>query len=196
MDESEKKKARIYTGTGDRGRTSLFSGERVPKSLERVEAYGDVDELNSILGILAGTLPEEISELGEEIQQFQSDLLHLGAWLATTPDSPSSAALMEISDEQIGRLEAAIDRMEEKLPTLRSFILPGGHGSAAYAHMARTVCRRAERHVVRLIAEAHESNAESLRGVIIFLNRLSDYLFVLARYCNQMLGVPDTLWKK
>jgi len=196
LDDSEKKKARIYTGTGDRGRTSLFSGERVPKNFERVEAYGDVDELNSILGILAGVLPEEISELGEEIQQFQSDLLHVGAWLATTPDSPLSAGLFEISDEQITRLEEAIDRMEENLPTLRSFIIPGGHGSAAYAHMARTVCRRAERHVVRLITEGHESHAESLGGVIIFLNRLSDYLFVLARYCNLMMGVPDTLWKK
>ena len=196
MADSQEKKARIYTGTGDRGRTSLFSGERVPKSLDRVEAYGDVDELNSILGILIGALPEETSELGKEIQQFQSDLLHLGAWLATTPESPSSTTLMKISDEQISQLEAAIDRLEGKLPTLRSFILPGGHGSAAYAHMARTVCRRAERHVVRLIAEAHESNTESLGGVIIFLNRLSDYLFVLARYCNQMMGVPDTLWKK
>jgi cob(I)alamin adenosyltransferase len=196
LNDKEKKKDRIYTGTGDRGRTSLFSGERVPKSLERVEAYGDVDELNSILGLLAGELPENISELGEEIQQVQSDLLHVGAWLATTPDSPFSTALIEISDEQINRLEAAIDRMEENLPTLRSFIIPGGHGSAAYAHMARTVCRRAERHVVHLIAEGHESHAESLSGVIIFLNRLSDYLFVLARYCNQMMGVPDTLWKK
>ena len=103
---------------------------------------------------------------------------------------------MEISDEQIGRLEAAIDRMEEKLPALRSFILPGGHISASWAHLARTVCRRAERHVVRLIAEALDSNPESLRGVIVFLNRLSDYLFVLARYCNQLMGVPDSLWKK
>jgi cob(I)alamin adenosyltransferase len=196
LNDKEKKKARIYTGTGDRGRTSLFSGERVPKNFKRVEAYGDVDELNSILGILAGILPEDISELGEEIQQIQSNLLHVGAWLATTPESPSSAALTEISDEQINRLEAAIDRMEEKLPTLRSFILPGGHISASWSHLARTVCRRAERHVVRLIAEAHDSNPESLRGVIVFLNRLSDYLFVLARYCNQMMGVPDTLWKK
>ena len=196
MNDKGKQKARIYTGTGDRGRTSLFSGERVPKSFERVEAYGDVDELNSILGILAGVLPEEISELGEEIQQFQSDLLHVGAWLATTPGSPFSTALIEIGDKQISRLEEAMDRMEENLPTLRSFIIPGGHGSAAYAQMARTVCRRAERHVVRLITEGHESHAESLGGVIIFLNRLSDYLFVFARYCNQMMGVPDTLWKK
>ena len=115
---------KIYTGTGDHGKASLLSGERVIKSHERIEACGDVDELNSILGILAGVLPAEMSELGEEIQQFQSDLLHVGAWLATTPDSPFSTALMEISEEQISRLEDAIDRMEENLPTLRSFIIP------------------------------------------------------------------------
>jgi len=157
--------------------TSLFSGERVPKSLERVEAYGDVDELNSVLGVLVGALPHELSELGKEIQHFQSELLRLGAWLATTPESPSSDTLTEISEEQISRLEAAIERIEAKLPTLKSFIIPGGHGSAAFAHMARTVCRRAERHVVRLINDAQGIPRESLRGVIIFLNRLSDSNF-------------------
>ena len=192
----EEKKARIYTGTGDRGMTSLFSGERVPKSFERVDAYGDVDELNSVLGALVGALPEQISEVGEEIKQIQSDLLHIGAWLATTPQSPSSASLFEITDEKITQLEAAIDRLEGKLPTLRSFIIPGGHTSSAWAHVARTVCRRAERHVVRLILDAPDAHTESLHGVIVFLNRLSDYLFVLARYCNLVMGVPDTLWNK
>ena len=196
MNDKEKQRAKIYTGTGDRGKTSLFSGERVPKSFERVETYGDVDELNSILGILASTLPEDLLEFNVELRAFQSDLLHIGAWLATTPDSPFSGELLEIGDEQITRLEEAIDRMEEDLPTLRSFIIPGGHQSAAYAHMARTVCRRTERHVVKLMVKGHERNAESLRGVIVFLNRLSDYLFVFARYCNLMMGVPDTLWKK
>ena len=196
LNEMEKKKARIYTGTGDRGMTSLFSGERVPKSFERVDAYGDVDELNSVLGALVGALPEQISEVGEEIKQIQSDLLHIGAWLATTPQSPSSASLFEITDEKITQLEAAIDRLEGKLPTLRSFIIPGGHTSSAWAHVARTVCRRAERHVVRLILDAPDAHTESLHGVIVFLNRLSDYLFVLARYCNLVMGVPDTLWNK
>lgn len=191
------KKARIYTGTGDQGKTSLFSGERVPKSLERVEAYGDVDELNSVLGALAVALPEGNSELAEEIQRIQSDLLHLGAWLATTPDSPSFASLREITDERIEVLEAAIDRMDKELPILRSFILPGGHMSAAWAHVARTVCRRAERHVVRLFGDHSESfKPDHLKGVLVFLNRLSDYLFVLARYCNRIMGTPDNLWKK
>jgi cob(I)alamin adenosyltransferase len=196
LNESEKKKARIYTGTGDRGMTSLFSGERVAKSFERVEAYGDVDELNSVLGVLVGALPEQISDVREEIKQFQSDLLHAGAWLATTPQSPSSASLVEITDEHVTLLEAAIDRLEGELPTLRNFIIPGGHPSSAWAHVARTVCRRAERHVVRLMVDPQENETESLRGVIVFLNRLSDYLFLVARYCNQVIGVPDTLGKK
>lgn len=196
LTDGENKKARIYTGTGDRGKTSLFSGERVPKNLARVEAYGDVDELNSVLGVLVGALPEEISELREEIQQFQSNLLHVGAWLATTPGSPSSAALREINDQLVEQLEAAIDRLDGELLTLRSFVIPGGHPSAAWAHVARTVCRRAERHVVRLMVDPPENETESLRGVIVFLNRLSDYLFILARYCNKMTGVSDTLWKK
>ena len=196
LNETEKKKAKIYTGTGDRGMTSLFSGERVPKSFERVEAYGDVDELNSVLGVLVGALPEQISEVIEELKQFQSDLLHVGAWLATTPQSPSSASLVEITDKHVTLLEAAVDRLEGELPTLRNFIIPGGHPSSAWAHVARTVCRRAERHVVRLVLDAPDAQTESLRGVIVFLNRLSDYLFVLARYCNFVMGVPDTLWKK
>lgn len=196
LNESEKKKSSICTGTGDRGMTSLFSGERVPKSFERVDAYGDVDELNSVLGVLVETLPEQISEVREEIKLLQSDLLHIGAWLATTPQSPSTASLVEITDEHITLLEAAIDRIEGQLPALRGFIIPGGHLSSAWAHVARTVCRRAERHVVRLILDAPEAHIESHRGVIVFLNRLSDYLFVLARYCNLVMGVPDILWKK
>ena len=196
MNDREKKKSRIYTGTGDRGKTSLFSGERVPKSIERVEAYGDVDELNSFLGVLVAALPEKTSGVREEMMQIQSDLLHIGAWLSTTPQSPSSASLIEITDRHITRLEAAIDRLEGELPTLRNFIIPGGHPSSAWAHVARTVCRRAERHVVRLSLDAPDAHNETLIGVIGFLNRLSDYLFVLARYCNRVMGVADTLWKK
>jgi cob(I)alamin adenosyltransferase len=186
---------KIYTGTGDRGTTSLFSGERVSKSHVRIEAYGDVDELNAVLGVLVATLPQGQAELAEEIQQIQSDLLHIGAWLATTPTSPSLDVLEKITAAQITSLELAIDRLEEELPALRGFIIPGGHISAAWAHVARTVCRRAERHVVRLSEESSENQA-ALREVIVYLNRLSDYLFVLARYCNQIAGVADILWKK
>ena len=188
---------KIYTGGGDRGKTSLFSGERVNKSDLRVEAYGDVDELNSLLGALVAFLPSgETTPLGE-IQRIQSDLLHIGVWLAVTPGSPASSELPSITQEHAKGLEAAIDRLEEKLPALKDFLLPGGHVSAAWAHVARAVCRRAERHVVRLLAGNDEDGTSlQLRGVVTYLNRLSDYLFVLARYCNKVQGQPDTIWKK
>lgn len=188
---------KIYTGGGDRGKTSLFSGERVNKSDLRVEAYGDVDELASLLGALVTFLPSGETSLSGEIQRIQSDLLHLGAWLAVTPGSPASSEVQSITQEHAKGLEAAIDRMEQELPALKDFILPGGHVSAAWAHVARAVCRRAERHVVRLSAGTTEDESSlQLRGVITYLNRLSDYLFVLARYCNKIQGQTDRLWRK
>ena len=187
---------KIYTGSGDRGMTSLFSGERVKKSYERVEAYGDVDELNSVLGALAAALSDDSSGIGDEIRRIQSDLFHVGAWLATTPDSPSLSVIEKISAKNIQYLESAIDRMQEQLPTLQGFILPGGHSSAALAHVARTVCRRTERHAAALRMEYSTSEVSNqFITVLSYLNRLSDYLFVLARYLNQMLGVKDILWR-
>ena len=162
-----------------------------------MEAYGDVDELNSFLGGLVASLPPEGKDLAQEIERIQSDLLQIGALLSATPGSPISDELVEITEEQSKAIEAAIDRMEEELPVLRDFLLPGGHMSAAWAHVARTVCRRAERHVVRLAttsAEAAES--QQLKSSVVYLNRLSDYLFVVARYCNKMLKVTDKVWKK
>ena len=188
---------KIYTGSGDRGKTSIFSGERVSKSHRRVEAYGDVDELNSFLGGLVASLPSEESDLVQEIERIQSDLLQIGAWLSIAPGSPLSEELVEITEEQSKVLEAAIDRMEEGLPDLKDFLLPGGHMSAAWAHVARAVCRRAERHVVRLAATSAEAaESRQLAGSIVYLNRLSDYLFVLARYCNKMQNVSDKIWTK
>jgi cob(I)alamin adenosyltransferase len=188
---------KIYTGSGDRGKTSLFSGERVSKSDQRVEAYGDVDELNSFLGGLVGSLSLEDTELAEEIREIQSDLLHLGSWLALTPGSSVAIELEEIGQEQISNLEAAIDRIESGLPTLKDFLLPGGHISAVWAHVARAVCRRAERNVVRLLQESGENEASQQLGpVIIYLNRLSDYLFVVARQCNKFRGISDSIWRK
>lgn len=188
---------KIYTGSGDKGKTSLFSGERVPKFAHRVEAYGEVDELNSVLGELIAILPEELQEESDEIRSIQSDLLHLGAWLAVTPDSPGTGDLQEITEVHIKKLENAIDRMESGLPELKGFLLPGGHISAAKAHVARTVCRRAERHVVRLSDTSDEAETScQLRWVTAYLNRLSDYLFVLARHCNKLTGVADRQWKR
>jgi cob(I)alamin adenosyltransferase len=186
---------KIYTGTGDRGKTSLFSGERVSKDDARVDAYGDVDELNSTLGALAAYLSDE-KELVDELERIQSDLLHVGAWIATHPDAASIESLEELSGERISFLEKAIDRLDQNLPALKGFILPGGHITAAWAHVARTVCRRSERKLVPLMKPSLKAKAAmQYRNLLVYLNRLSDYLFVLARYCNHMQGISDKLWK-
>jgi len=188
---------KIYTGTGDRGKTSLFSGERVLKSDRRIEAYGDVDELNSVLGALIAALTPEAQHIAEALKQTQSDLFQLCAILAVSPDSPALDALEKISASRITRLEQAIDEIEAKLPVLSGFILPGGHSTAAWAHTCRAVCRRAERHVIRIADEYSQGDAaEQFQRAVVYLNRLSDYLFVLARYCNQLQGISDTLWRQ
>jgi cob(I)alamin adenosyltransferase len=188
---------KIYTGTGDRGKTSLFSGERVAKSDRRIEAYGDVDELNSLLGALVAGLAQNNPDLADRLHQIQADLFQLSSILAITPDSPAMDALEEITDSQITELEQTIDQLDGKLPNLSSFILPGGHPTAAWAHIGRTVCRRAERKVTRISDEYVEGKAaQQFQMALVYLNRLSDYLFVLARYCNHIQGVSDTLWKQ
>jgi cob(I)alamin adenosyltransferase len=184
---------KTYVGSGDGGRTSLLSGERVEKSHSQIEALGDVDELNSLLGALMAALPRDQGKLTEELQGIQADLFKVGAWRAAPPGSPTLEMLQEIGPGHTKALEAAIDRIEAALPPLRSFIFPGGHPSAAWAHIARAVCRRAERHVLRLTAG---EPAGGLGSVIAYLNRLSDYLFVLARFCNAMHGIPDKVWQK
>ena len=188
---------KIYTGGGDHGKTSLFSGERVLKSSDRIEAYGDVDELNAFLGVVASQIPTEENLLIDEIHTLQSDLFHIGAWLATTPEYADTKELNEISLERVKFMESAIDRMEEKLEPLHNFILPAGHPASAAAQVARTVCRRAERRVVHLLDKTDETQLpESVKILRIYLNRFSDYLFVLARYCNLISGVQDIPWKK
>ena len=182
----------IYTGTGDQGRTSLFSGERVAKNHLRVEACGEVDELNSLLGLLVSFLGGE-KDLAQELKGIQARLFDLGAWLSTSGDSDSARFLNRLTPESSKELEERMDRMEAELPELRSFILPGGHESAAWAHLARAVCRRAERRVVALISPGEPSD-EHLLGVLTYLNRLSDYLFVLARTLNQKHGRGDVPW--
>lgn len=188
---------KIYTGTGDRGKTSLFSGERVTKSDRRIEAYGDVDELNSLLGALGAGLAEKNPELVDRLQQIQTDLFQLSAILAITPDSPAMDSLEEVTDSQIIELEQIIDQLDAKLPGLKGFILPGGHPTAAWAHICRTVCRRAERHVTRISDEyVGGKAAQQFQLALVYLNRLSDYLFVLARYCNHIHNFSDKLWKQ
>jgi cob(I)alamin adenosyltransferase len=180
---------KIYTKTGDKGDTSLYNGKRIPKSSLRVSTYGTVDELNSIIGIvLAHDVPEEISK---DLTQISNWLFNLGSDLATPLNDRERFHVERISEEQITFLEEKIDEYTEKMPPLKSFILPGGSKAAAFLHHARTVCRRAERLAVEL---AKKENIGEMS--VIFLNRLSDYLFTAARYANYLVGVKDREWKK
>jgi cob(I)alamin adenosyltransferase len=186
---------KIYTATGDKGRTSLFSGERIAKDDARIEAYGAVDELNAIVGAVMAALPEapQSAELHGQLSQVQSDLFQVGAWLATTPDSPSTAHLPPMTSDSWQRLEMLIDAIQSELGELNAFILPGGHPSAGWAHMARTACRRAERRAVAL-AGSSDTRPVSVENILAYMNRLSDYFFVLARYCNHLAGVEEITW--
>jgi len=186
---------KIYTKTGDRGRTGLFSGERVSKADTRVSAYGTVDELNSVLGVLAACVAGDFGGAAGAIRRIQSDLFRLGAWFATSPGTPAFEDLPGLDPEAVTWMETEIDRMESELPPLRGFILPGGHPAAAWAHLARTVCRRAERRGVAFLEAAPSAEAdETLASAIVYLNRLSDYLFVLARHLNRLAGRKDERW--
>lgn len=186
---------KIYTGGGDHGKTSLFSGERIAKDDVRVEAYGDVDELNSLLGAILAALPESFDPGSvKELLRIQGDLFRVGACLATAGEDPTFEATRDIPMDDARFLEKAIDRMDEQLPRLSQFILPGGHPAACWSHVARCVCRRAERHTVRTIRQA-SGDGDMYSGTLTYLNRLSDYLFVLARYCNQATRTPDTTWE-
>jgi cob(I)alamin adenosyltransferase len=178
---------KIYTRTGDDGTTGLLGPGRVLKSSERVEAYGSVDELNAALG--AASALDRDRWLAELIAAVQSQLFAIGAELAaTTPKA--FASLQRITDDDVGALEAAIDRYEADLPALTRFILPGGTSLGAQLHWSRTVCRRAERRLVSLhLAEPIESR------LIRYLNRLGDLLFVLARWSNHRAGISDVVWR-
>lgn len=178
---------KIYTKTGDAGDTSLFDNSRVSKAHVRVDAYGEVDELNACLGAArAAGLPDDLSQLLETVQR---ELFAVGARLAD-PAARIAGRVTKaaVTDAQISHLEQAIDRFETELPPLRRFILPGGSPAGALLHLARTVCRRAERRVVGLGADAVEPI------VVIYLNRLSDLLFVMARVANHRAGIPETEW--
>lgn len=178
---------KIYTKTGDAGETGLFGGPRVRKDSPRIEAYGTVDELNAVLGLArCGPLPGEIDAL---LARVQHELFDLGAELATP--EPARLGTATLGPAHVAALEAAIDHHEAALEPLSEFILPGGTRPAAELHLARTVCRRAERRLVALWA------SERISGqLIVYLNRLGDLLFVLARAANRAAGRPDVPWHK
>ena len=180
---------RIYTKTGDSGDTSLFGGSRVPKDDPRVTAYGEVDELNAAIGFAASLDPPSFD--AAFLQTIQRDLFTIGAELASPDPAKVDKALggRRIGEPQIGMLEHMIDGHEANLKPLQDFILPGGTPQAAAFHLARTVCRRAERAVVTLAREQEISPA-----IVQYLNRLSDLLFVLARAANALAGRPDVTW--
>ena len=177
---------KIYTRTGDDGTTSLFAGGRVKKDDARVEAYGTVDELNSILGSVRAI--SKNAEINEIIQEIQNYLFHLGADLAT-PFEVENLKIKRIAKEDVEKIERWIDEIDLRLEPLKNFILPGGTLLASFLHLARTVCRRAERRIVYL-SEREKINTQ----IIPFVNRLSDLLFVLARYANKIENVPDVKW--
>jgi cob(I)alamin adenosyltransferase len=180
---------RIYTKTGDAGTTGLFGGGRVGKDHPRVEAYGDVDELNAALGLARAI--EVMPRIDEVLVPIQRDLFAIGALLAT-PDREKMRQHLEkahVDDERVAQLERAIDDADRELETLRAFVLPGGTPKAAALHVARTVCRRAERRVVHLLADV-----ELPQVVVIYLNRLSDLLFTLARLANRRADAGEVTW--
>jgi cob(I)alamin adenosyltransferase len=178
---------KIYTKTGDTGETGLYGGTRVPKDTVRVEACGTVDELNACIGFVRSQIQDE--ELDEILHRIQNELFDIGADLATLDTHPKAASL-RIPPTLTTALEKEIDRFEDQLPPLKNFILPGGSTGGAAIHLARTVARRAERCIVNL-AKGETVNP----AVLIYLNRLSDLLFVLARTVNHRLDEPEPLWE-
>ena len=179
--------SKIYTKTGDAGKTSLIGGTRVSKSHTRIDSYGTVDELNAYIGLLGDQLTDTHGR--EMLREIQDRLFTIGSSLACDPDKEIAMKIPDLKESDVILLENEIDAMNKELPEMKSFVLPGGHISVSTAHICRTVCRRAERLVVKL----NETEPFSLL-IIKYMNRLSDYLFVLARYIGQLNGVAEIKW--
>lgn len=180
---------KIYTKTGDKGKTSLIGGTKVPKSDLRIECYGTVDELNSYLGLVGDLVSDEHSK--STLKEIQDRLFTIGSSLACDPVKEPLMKIPDLKEQDIDVLEKEIDAMSDKLPPMKNFILPGGHVAVSTTHVARCVCRRAERLCVDM--QEHEMSIEPL--IIIYLNRLSDYLFILARYIAHLLNVEEIPWR-
>lgn len=181
---------KIYTRKGDSGETSLFGGQRVGKDHLRVEAYGTIDELSSVLGFAIAALPSEMLDWQPALVDIQADCFTIGSMLATPKTGAEMPAhIPQLAEGRVGAIEEAIDSLDEELEPLTAFILPGGSESAATFHLARSVCRRAERRVVAL---AHDAEVDPI--VVKYLNRLSDLLFTLGRATNARQDIADVEW--
>lgn len=180
---------KIYTKTGDKGKTTLIGGTKVFKNHLRIETYGTIDELNSHIGLVKDYTPHEHQR--EILKQIQDRLFVIGSSLACDPLKKTGMHIPDLKEEDVVLLENEIDFMNEQLPVMKHFILPGGHAAVSSAHVARCVCRRAERYCVNM--QQHELFVEPL--IIKYINRLSDYLFVLARFIGRELRVPEIIWK-
>jgi cob(I)alamin adenosyltransferase len=180
---------KIYTKTGDKGNTSLIGGTKVPKSHLRIEAYGTVDELNSYVGLCKDLLSDRQGK--NRLQEIQDRLFTVGSSLACDPQKEPKMKIPDLHETDVTLLEQEIDHMNDLLPPMKNFILPGGHPTVSHLHIARCICRRAERCCVRLETEKEE--VESI--VIKYLNRLSDYLFVLGRYTSHQLNAEEIRWR-
>ncbi len=179
--------AKIYTKTGDKGKTSLLGGTRVPKYHLRIEAYGTVDELNANIGMLGEQ--KVLQSLFPLMREVQNNLFSIGSILANDPEK-SHFQLPPLQEEEILKLEASIDALNAQLDPLQNFVLPGGHPANAWAHVARTICRRAERRVVEL-----SEQTELDPHIVTYLNRLSDWLFMVARFASKESGAGEIIWK-
>ncbi len=180
---------KIYTKTGDKGTTSLIGGTKVPKSHLRIESYGTVDELNSYIGLCRDHIqPDAVKEL---LREIQDRLFTIGSSLACDPEKEPGLKIPDLKEEDVILLEKDIDRMNETIPPMKNFILPGGHITVSHLHVARCICRRAERSCVRLKME--DTEVEAI--IIKYLNRLSDHLFVLSRYMSHQLNAEEIPWK-
>ncbi|HET9826615.1 MAG TPA: cob(I)yrinic acid a,c-diamide adenosyltransferase [Chitinophagaceae bacterium] len=179
---------KIYTKTGDKGTTSLLGGAKVLKSDLRIEAYGTVDELNSHVGLCYDLVADEACK--NILREIQDRLFTIGSSLACDPGQEPKMKIPDLKEEDVELLENEIDRMNEVLPEMKNFLLPGGHPVVSQVHIARCVCRRAERCCVRL-----ERNSKDDETIVKYLNRLGDYLFILARYAAHLLNAKETIWK-
>ena len=180
---------KIYTKTGDDGTTGLFGGGRVSKGDPRIDCYGNVDELNAAIGLARAAVAH--GSISESLSRVQRELFALGSHLATPEDSPHTRSLPALDESMIGRLEMEIDGAEADLEPLRNFILPGGCDLAARLHLARTICRRAERSLVEFARDRPVAPT-----IITYMNRLSDWLFVMARLANKRAAVADIIWER